>query len=79
MFITKQMLRLAFVSTITILLIDLVLGSQVMGQTPGRVESKTITLGIVAEKNQKEIEEHFANSSATWQKSCPRRQQSRER
>ena len=58
-FITRQMLRLALVSTLAILLVDLLTGSQAMGQTPGRVELKTITLGIVAEKNQKEIEEHF--------------------
>ncbi|MGH7795598.1 MAG: phosphate/phosphite/phosphonate ABC transporter substrate-binding protein [Candidatus Binatia bacterium] len=42
-----------------ILLFDVVLGSRAMGQTPGRVEAKTITLGIVAETNQKEVEEHF--------------------
>ena len=58
-FITRQMLRFAFVSTLAILLLDLLPGSQATGQTPGRVEFKTITLGIVAEKNQKEIEEHF--------------------
>ena len=59
MFITRQMLRLAFVSTLAILLLNLLPGSQAMGQTPGRVEFKTITLGIIAENNQKEIEEHF--------------------
>ena len=42
-----------------ILLFEVVLGSHAMGQTPGRVEAKTITLGIVAETNQKEVEEHF--------------------
>jgi ABC-type phosphate/phosphonate transport system substrate-binding protein len=59
MFVTRQTRRLAFVSTIAILLLDLFLGSQAMGQTPGRVELKIITLGIVAEKNEKEVEEHF--------------------
>jgi phosphonate transport system substrate-binding protein len=59
MFVTKQTRRLAFVSTIAILLFDILLGSQAMGQTRGGVEIKTITLGIVAAKNQKEIEEHF--------------------
>jgi phosphonate transport system substrate-binding protein len=34
-------------------------GSHVAGQTPGKVEAKTITLGIASAINQKEIEEHF--------------------
>lgn len=43
----------------SILLFDVVLGSRAIGQMPGRMEAKTITLGIVAETNQKEVEEHF--------------------
>jgi len=59
MFVTRQTRGLAFVSAIAALLFDIIPGSQAMGQTPGRVEAKTITLGIVAEINQKEVEEHF--------------------
>jgi phosphonate transport system substrate-binding protein len=42
-----------------ILLFDVVLGSRAIGQMPGRMEAKTITLGIVAETHRKEIEAHF--------------------
>src|SRR3972149_3779463 len=34
-------------------------GSRVAGQTPQKPITATITLGIVAETHQKEIEEHF--------------------
>jgi len=59
MFVTRQTPRLAVVYAIATLLFDIILGSHAAGQTPGRVEAKTITLGIVAPINQKEIEEHF--------------------
>jgi len=59
MFVTRQTRRLAFAYAIAALLFDITLGSHVMGQTPGGVEAKTITLGIVAPLNQKEVEEHF--------------------
>ena len=59
MFMTRQTRRLAFAYAIAALLFDITLGSHVMGQTPGGVEAKTITLGIVAPMNQKEVEEHF--------------------
>ena len=59
MFVTRQTRRLAAVYAIAALLFDITLGSHVMGQTPGGVEAKTITLGIVAPMNQKEVEEHF--------------------
>jgi phosphonate transport system substrate-binding protein len=59
MFVTRQTRRLAFAYAIVALLFDITLGSHVMGQTPGGVEAKTITLGIVAPMNQKEVEEHF--------------------
>jgi len=59
MFVTRQTRRLAAVYAIAALLFDITLGSHVIGQTPGRVEAKTITLGIVAPMNQKEVEEHF--------------------
>jgi phosphonate transport system substrate-binding protein len=57
MFVTKHRRRLAIVPAI--LLFDIILGSRAMAQTPGRFEAKTITLGIMTEINQKEIEEHF--------------------
>jgi phosphonate transport system substrate-binding protein len=59
MFVTRQTFRLAFVYSIATLLFDITLGSHAVGQTPGKVEAKTITLGIVAPMNQKEVEEHF--------------------
>ena len=59
MFMMRQTRRLAFAYAIAALLFDITLGSHVMGQTPGGVEAKTITLGIVAPMNQKEVEEHF--------------------
>jgi ABC-type phosphate/phosphonate transport system substrate-binding protein len=36
-----------------------ILGSNAAGQAPNRVEVKTISLGIVSEARQKEIEEHY--------------------
>src|SRR4029453_6400620 len=59
MFVTRQTRRLGFVCAIAALLFDITLGSHVMGQTPGGVEAKTITLVIVAPLHQKEVEEHF--------------------
>jgi len=57
MFVTKQARSLAIFSAI--LLFEIILVSRAAGQKPGRPEAKTITLGIVAETNQKEIEAHF--------------------
>ena len=57
MFVTKHARRLAVFPAI--LLFDIILGSRAVGQMPGGSEAKTITLGIVAETNQKEIEAHF--------------------
>ena len=59
MFVTRQTRRLAVVYSIATLLFDIILGSHAVGQTPGKVEAKTITLGIVSPMNQKEVEEHF--------------------
>jgi phosphonate transport system substrate-binding protein len=59
MFATRQTRRLVFVYAIATLFLDIILGSHAAGQTPGRVEAKTITLGIVSPINQKEVEEHF--------------------
>jgi len=57
MFVTKHARWLTIL--LAILLFDMTRGSQAVGQTPGRFEAKTITLGIVAPMNQKEVEEHF--------------------
>jgi phosphonate transport system substrate-binding protein len=59
MFVTRQTRRLGFLYGIATLFFDIISGSHAVGQTPGKVEAKTITLGIVAERNQKEVEEHF--------------------
>jgi len=47
--------------SVAILLFNMILGSRAAAQTPGKIEARTITLGIVSEINQKEIEEHFQN------------------
>jgi ABC-type phosphate/phosphonate transport system substrate-binding protein len=59
MFVMRQTRRLAVVYAIATLLFDIIWGSHAVGQTPGRVEAKTITLGIVSPINQKEIGGHF--------------------
>ena len=60
MFVTRETRRLVCVFAMAALLFgDSLLGSQVLGQPSGRAAAKTITLGIVAETNQKEVEEHF--------------------
>jgi phosphonate transport system substrate-binding protein len=56
--VTKHVRRLAVVPAI-VLFFDIVVGSFALGQTPGGFEAKTITLGIVAATNEKEIEKHF--------------------
>jgi phosphonate transport system substrate-binding protein len=59
MFATRRTCRLAFFCAIAIVFFDIVSGSYATGQTRGRVEAKTITLGIVSPTNQKQVEEHF--------------------
>jgi len=59
MFVTRQTRKLGFVCAIANLLFDVILGSRAVGQTPGGLEAKTITLGIVSPINEKKIEEHF--------------------
>jgi phosphonate transport system substrate-binding protein len=54
----RQRCRLSVIA-IAALLSGVVLGSNAAGQTPYRVQTKTISLGIVSEVNQKEIEEHY--------------------
>ena len=56
--VTEHVRRLAVVPAL-VLFFDIIVGSRAVGQTPGRLEANTITLGIVAETNQKEIEKHF--------------------
>jgi phosphonate transport system substrate-binding protein len=55
----KRQTRLSIGFAIAALLFGLGPDSNAAGQTPGTVEAKTISLGIVSEINQKEIEEHF--------------------
>jgi phosphonate transport system substrate-binding protein len=57
MFLTRYAPNLAIVSII--LLFKLLLGSSASGQTPRGLEAKTVTLGMVAEINRKEVEAHF--------------------
>jgi phosphonate transport system substrate-binding protein len=57
MFLTRYAPSFAIVSIV--LLIQLILGSSASGQTARGMEAKTITLGMVAETNQKEVEAHF--------------------
>jgi phosphonate transport system substrate-binding protein len=50
--------RLSIIA-ITALFYGVTLGSNAAGQTPNRLEAKTISLGIVSKVNQKEIEGHY--------------------
>ncbi len=59
MLIRLQMRKLEVFYAIAAFLFGIVLGWPALGQTPGRVETKTLTLGIVSQIHQKEIEEHF--------------------
>jgi phosphonate transport system substrate-binding protein len=58
MFVTKHTRDYAIINAITFFLLVIHV-AQAAGQTPGDLEGKTITLGIVAEVNQQEIEDHF--------------------
>jgi phosphonate transport system substrate-binding protein len=55
----KRQRRRLFVIAITALLFGAIRGSNAVGQTPSRVEVRTLSLGIVSEVHQKEIEEHY--------------------
>jgi phosphonate transport system substrate-binding protein len=59
MFAIRQMCGPAFFCAVATVFFDIAVGSYAAGQTRDRVEAKTITLGLVAPTNQKEIEEHF--------------------
>ena len=59
MLVTKHARRLALVPAL--LIFNIILDSRAVGQTPAGLDAKTITLGIVTETNQKEIDEHFQN------------------
>ena len=48
-----------WLSIIAALFSGVILGSNAAGQAPNRVEVKTISLGIVSEARQKQIEEHY--------------------
>jgi phosphonate transport system substrate-binding protein len=56
---TRRTHKFAFLCAITILIFDIVVGSYALGQTRDTVEAKTITLGMVSPRNQKQIEERF--------------------
>ena len=55
----KRQRRRLFVIAITALLFGAIRGSNAVGQTPNRVEVRTLSLGIVSGVHQKEIEEHY--------------------
>jgi phosphate/phosphite/phosphonate ABC transporter binding protein len=55
----KRQRRRLFVIAIAALLFGAIRGSNAVGQTPTRVEVRTLSLGIVSEVHQKEIEEHY--------------------
>ena len=55
----KRQRRQLSVIAIVALLSGAILGSNAAGQTPYRLEAKTISLGIVSEVNQKEIEGYY--------------------
>jgi phosphonate transport system substrate-binding protein len=57
MFVLKHAGTLAVIAAV-FLSLDTILGSQAVGQMTAKPGTKTITLGIVTEKNQKEIEAH---------------------
>ncbi|MGH7810392.1 MAG: phosphate/phosphite/phosphonate ABC transporter substrate-binding protein, partial [Candidatus Binatia bacterium] len=57
MFVTKHALHATIISAL--LLFDVTLGSRAVAQTRGRSVAKTMTLGIAAEFNPKEVEERF--------------------
>jgi phosphonate transport system substrate-binding protein len=48
-----------FPANLTIILFTVILASNARGQTPNQTGVKTISLGVVSQINQKEIEEHF--------------------
>src|SRR4030095_16633542 len=57
MFTRKHRWGMAVV--LAILVFNIIPSSHAIAQTRSRIEAKTITLGLVSEINQKEIEEHF--------------------
>jgi len=59
MLVKRQMLKRAVSYAVFTFLFSIICGGEVLGQTPGRVEAQTLTLGIVSQIHQKEIENHF--------------------
>ncbi|MBI4528848.1 MAG: phosphate/phosphite/phosphonate ABC transporter substrate-binding protein [Deltaproteobacteria bacterium] len=55
----RQRLRFSVIFAIAAIIVGVILDSGAAAQTPGTVDAKTISLGIVSEINQKEIEAHF--------------------
>jgi phosphonate transport system substrate-binding protein len=58
MMFVAQYARTQIVVPVIILFLDIILGSRAVGQISAGSETKTITWGIVTERNQKEIEAH---------------------
>jgi phosphonate transport system substrate-binding protein len=55
----RQRRQIFIILAIFALLFGIILGSNAAAQTPDRIDAKTISLGIVSEIHQKEIEVHF--------------------
>ena len=54
---SRRDISLAF--RLAILMVSLIHGAATAGDAPGRLQVKSITLGLVSQTSQKEIEEHF--------------------
>jgi len=59
MVINRHLRQLSIIVAIAALIFSGLPGSNAAGQTPKGVEAKTISLGLVSEIHQREIEEHF--------------------
>jgi phosphonate transport system substrate-binding protein len=55
----KARWRLSIAFAFGVFLVDVILGSSAAGQTPEAARVKKISLGIISQTHQKEIEEHF--------------------
>jgi phosphonate transport system substrate-binding protein len=59
MFVAREIRNCAIACTIVSLLCTVIPIARVIGQTPSDIETKTLTLGIVAEIDQQQVAEHF--------------------
>jgi phosphonate transport system substrate-binding protein len=59
MLVKRQKLKRAVSYAVFPFLFGIIHGREVLGQTPGRVDAHTLTLGIVSQIHHKEIENHF--------------------